>query len=258
MPRRGLEPPRLAAQVPETCASTNSATWAVTSARYSAPRGVSTGARRFRGRLAILLVHGPFGPVGGLCKTACARKVARCAASHGSTAGCIRNGGLAWGAVTFAPAEWGAVGTMRALRLSSVRHGRMARPLQAMGFARGVSVRCRGRTLRVATGGFRWEDRRGPGLGPRMALEAKARSERGRSRHGPLTSAAGLRRLWVCPGKGRISTGLPGTPPRVVISGVIPPRDCPRTRRWVALPGPVLGGGAWRDRHGSRRRCQSL
>ncbi len=28
VPRRGLEPPRLAAQVPETCASTNSATWA--------------------------------------------------------------------------------------------------------------------------------------------------------------------------------------------------------------------------------------
>jgi hypothetical protein len=28
VPRRGLEPPRLAAQVPETCASTNSAIWA--------------------------------------------------------------------------------------------------------------------------------------------------------------------------------------------------------------------------------------
>jgi hypothetical protein len=30
VPRRGLEPPRLAAQVPETCASTNSAIWAAT------------------------------------------------------------------------------------------------------------------------------------------------------------------------------------------------------------------------------------
>jgi hypothetical protein len=29
VPRRGLEPPRLAALVPETSASTNSATWAV-------------------------------------------------------------------------------------------------------------------------------------------------------------------------------------------------------------------------------------
>jgi hypothetical protein len=28
VPRRGLEPPRVAPQVPETCASTNSATWA--------------------------------------------------------------------------------------------------------------------------------------------------------------------------------------------------------------------------------------
>ena len=28
VPRRGLEPPRLAALVPETSASTNSATWA--------------------------------------------------------------------------------------------------------------------------------------------------------------------------------------------------------------------------------------
>ncbi len=28
VPKRGLEPPRLAAQVPETCASTNSAIWA--------------------------------------------------------------------------------------------------------------------------------------------------------------------------------------------------------------------------------------
>ncbi len=31
VPRRGLEPPRLAAQVPETCASTNSAIWATES-----------------------------------------------------------------------------------------------------------------------------------------------------------------------------------------------------------------------------------
>jgi hypothetical protein len=30
VPRRGLEPPRLAAQIPETCASTNSAIWAAT------------------------------------------------------------------------------------------------------------------------------------------------------------------------------------------------------------------------------------
>ena len=30
VPRRGLEPPRLAAQIPETCASTNSAIWATT------------------------------------------------------------------------------------------------------------------------------------------------------------------------------------------------------------------------------------
>jgi hypothetical protein len=29
VPRRGLEPPRLAALVPETSASTNSATWAM-------------------------------------------------------------------------------------------------------------------------------------------------------------------------------------------------------------------------------------
>ncbi len=28
VPKRGLEPPRLTAQVPETCASTNSAIWA--------------------------------------------------------------------------------------------------------------------------------------------------------------------------------------------------------------------------------------
>ena len=31
VPRRGLEPPRLAAQIPETCASTNSAIWALRS-----------------------------------------------------------------------------------------------------------------------------------------------------------------------------------------------------------------------------------
>ena len=30
VPRRGLEPPHLAVQVPETCASTNSAIWALT------------------------------------------------------------------------------------------------------------------------------------------------------------------------------------------------------------------------------------
>src|SRR5262249_21897794 len=35
VPRRGLEPPRLAALVPETSASTNSATWALTD-RYGA------------------------------------------------------------------------------------------------------------------------------------------------------------------------------------------------------------------------------
>ena len=33
VPRRGLEPPRLAALVPETSASTNSATWASQEAR---------------------------------------------------------------------------------------------------------------------------------------------------------------------------------------------------------------------------------
>ena len=41
VPRRGLEPPRLAALVPETSASTNSATWALGGTRYSAPSGLS-------------------------------------------------------------------------------------------------------------------------------------------------------------------------------------------------------------------------
>ena len=36
VPRRGLEPPRLAALVPETSASTNSATWALSGDRYGA------------------------------------------------------------------------------------------------------------------------------------------------------------------------------------------------------------------------------
>src|SRR6516225_12345456 len=39
VPRRGLEPPRLAALVPETSASTNSATWAFATAFVSSARG---------------------------------------------------------------------------------------------------------------------------------------------------------------------------------------------------------------------------
>ena len=38
VPRRGLEPPRLAALVPETSASTNSATWAFAAEGNAPPR----------------------------------------------------------------------------------------------------------------------------------------------------------------------------------------------------------------------------
>jgi hypothetical protein len=41
VPRRGLEPPRLAAQVPETCASTNSAIWATESHVRARPLAVN-------------------------------------------------------------------------------------------------------------------------------------------------------------------------------------------------------------------------
>ena len=41
VPRRGLEPPRLAAQVPETCASTNSAIWATDTHVRGWPSGVN-------------------------------------------------------------------------------------------------------------------------------------------------------------------------------------------------------------------------
>lgn len=41
MPRRGLEPPRLAAQVPETCASTNSAIWATVTHVRGSPLAVN-------------------------------------------------------------------------------------------------------------------------------------------------------------------------------------------------------------------------
>lgn len=42
VPRRGLEPPRLAAQVPETCASTNSAIWATRSHVRGSRRSVNS------------------------------------------------------------------------------------------------------------------------------------------------------------------------------------------------------------------------
>ena len=47
VPRRGLEPPRLAAQVPETCASTNSAIWATDRHVRGGPAAVNRGFEDF-------------------------------------------------------------------------------------------------------------------------------------------------------------------------------------------------------------------